>query len=103
VADPASAGWNFGRQGRDAFNNVYVLSALDESGLMQANSIGKKLQSTLLFLVPYTLSIAVFPYFCELVDRNDHANLGRLVTRFGRMLLSFSCRSRCSSPWRRCR
>jgi len=73
---------------RDAFNNVYVLSALDESGLMQANSIGKKLQSTLLFLVPYTLSIAVFPYFCELVDRNDHASLGRLVTRFGRMLLS---------------
>lgn len=73
---------------RDSFNNVYVLSALDESGLMQANSIGKKLQSTLLFLVPYTLSIAVFPYFCELVDKNDHASLGRLVTRFGRMLLS---------------
>jgi putative peptidoglycan lipid II flippase len=73
---------------RDEYNNVYVLSALDESGLMQANSIGKKLQSTLLFLVPYTLSIAVFPFFCELVDKNDHASLGRLVTRFGRMLLS---------------
>lgn len=73
---------------RDAYNNVYVLSALDESGLMQANSMGRKLQSTLLFLVPYTLSIAVFPFFCELVDRNDNAGLGRLVTRFGRMLLS---------------
>ncbi len=73
---------------RDVYNNVYVLSALDESGLMQANSIGKKLQSTLLFLVPYTLSIAVFPYFCELVDQKDHERLGRLVTRFGRMLLS---------------
>ena len=73
---------------RDEYNNVYVLSALDESGLMQANSIGKKLQSTLLFLVPYTLSIAVFPFFCELVDKKDHASLGRLVTRFGRMLLS---------------
>ena len=73
---------------RDEFNNVYLLSALDESGLMQANSMGRKLQSTLLFLVPYTLSIAVFPFFCELVDKNDHASLGRLVTRFGRMLLS---------------
>jgi putative peptidoglycan lipid II flippase len=73
---------------RDEYNNVYVLSALDESGLMQANSIGKKLQSTLLFLVPYTLSIAVFPFFCELVDKKDHASLGRLVTRFGRMLLA---------------
>lgn len=73
---------------RDEYNNVYVLSALDESGLMQANSMGRKLQSTLLFLVPYTLSIAVFPFFCELVDKNDQTNLGRLVTRFGRMLLS---------------
>ena len=73
---------------RDDFNNVYILSALDESGLMQANSMGRKLQSTLLFLVPYTLSIAVFPFFCELVDMNDQASLGRLVTRFGRMLLS---------------
>jgi len=73
---------------RDDYNNVYILSALDESGLMQANSMGRKLQNTLLFLVPYTLSIAVFPFFCELVDKNDHASLGRLVTRFGRMLLS---------------
>ena len=73
---------------REIVNNNYVLSAIDESGLMQANSMGKKLQSTLLFLVPYTLSIAVFPFFCELVDRQDNARLGILVTRFGRMLLS---------------
>jgi putative peptidoglycan lipid II flippase len=73
---------------RDQVNDVYVLSAVDESGLMQANSMGRKLQSTLLYLVPYTLSIAVFPFFCELVDKKDNASLGRLVTRFGRMLLS---------------
>ncbi len=73
---------------RDVYNNVYILSALDESGLMQANSIGRKLQSTLLFLVPYTLSIAVFPFFCELVDRQDREGLGQLLTRFGRMLLA---------------
>lgn len=73
---------------RDTVNSVYLLSALDQSGLMQANSMGRKLQSTLLFLIPYTLSIAAFPFFCELVDRNDHQKLGELVTRFGRMLLS---------------
>ena len=73
---------------RDEVNNVYLLSKLDASGLMQANSMGRKLQSTLLFVVPYTLSIAVFPFFCELVDRNDRESLGRLVTRFGRMLLA---------------
>jgi putative peptidoglycan lipid II flippase len=73
---------------RDMVNNVYILSTLEQSGLMQANSMGRKLQGTLLFLIPYTLSIAVFPFFCELVDRNDHKKLGQLVTRFGRMLLS---------------
>ena len=73
---------------RDLVNNVYILSELEQSGLMQANSMGRKLQGTLLFLIPYTLSIAVFPFFCELVDKNDHKKLGDLVTRFGRMLLS---------------
>ncbi len=73
---------------RDRVNDVYVLSAVDKSGLMQANSMGRKLQSTLLYLVPYTLSIAVFPFFCELVDKKDNDKLGRLVTSLGRMLLS---------------
>ncbi len=73
---------------RDQINHVYLLSSLDRSGLMQANSMGRKLQGTLLYLVPYTLSIAAFPFFCELVSKADAAGLGRLVTRFGRMLLS---------------
>ncbi|MBP5511728.1 MAG: hypothetical protein J6Z49_12495 [Kiritimatiellae bacterium] len=73
---------------RDEVNNVYLLSSLKESGLMQANSMGRKLQATFLFLVPYTLSVAAFPFFCELVDRNDHAKLGALLTKFGRILLA---------------
>lgn len=73
---------------RDMVNNVYILSTLEQSGLIQANSMGRKLQSTLLFLIPYTLSIAVFPFFCELVDQRDNRQLGALVTRFGRMLLA---------------
>lgn len=73
---------------RDQVNHVYLLSSLDQSGLMQANSMGRKLQNALLYLVPYTLSIAAFPYFCELVSKDDADGLGHLVTRFGRMLLS---------------
>ncbi|MBQ9432504.1 MAG: hypothetical protein IJU44_13235 [Kiritimatiellae bacterium] len=78
----------FVSRARDIFNNVYVLSSLKESGLMQANSMGRKLQSTFLFLVPYTLSVVAFPYFCELVDKNDTRKIGELLTKFGRILLA---------------
>ncbi len=73
---------------RDLFNNVYVPSGIDSAGLIQAISMGKKLQGTISFLVPYAFSIAVFPFFCELVDRKDHARLGQVITRSGRMLLA---------------
>jgi putative peptidoglycan lipid II flippase len=73
---------------RDVVNNVYILGELDAAGIMQANSMGRKLQNALHWLVPYTLSIAVFPFFCELVDQSDHARLGSVVTRVGRQLLA---------------
>lgn len=73
---------------RDVFNNIYVLSPLETVGLMQANSMGRKLQTTIHWLVPYALSIAAFPFFCELVDRRDHTQLGEVITRSGRMLLA---------------
>ncbi len=73
---------------RDHVNDVFVLGTIEESGLMQANSIGRKLQGTIHWLVPYTLSIAVFPFFCELVDKKDQHELGRLVTHFGRILMA---------------
>jgi len=80
---------------RDNINNVYLLSELDSAGLMQANSMGRKLQGAIHFLVPYSLSIAVFPFFCELVDRDDRAQLGSFITRSGRHLLAifipFAC------------
>jgi len=72
---------------RDNYNNVQVLSVM-EAGLMKANSFGKKLQSTLAFIVPSALSIAVFPFFCEMVDNQDQRKMGDLVTRFGRMMLA---------------
>lgn len=73
---------------RDVFNNVYILSSLESVGLMQANSMGRKLQSSIHWLIPYTLSIAAFPFFCELVDQRDHKQLGEVITHSGRMLLS---------------
>lgn len=72
---------------RDVFNDVTVLSGLRESGLIQANSMGRKLQGSIAMLLPYTLSIAMFPFLCELVDRRDNAKLGELLTKSGRMLL----------------
>jgi len=72
---------------RDNLNNVYVLSNLPEDGLIQANSIGRKLQGTFHFIVPLALAKAVFPYFCGLVDQRDTRGIGEFVTRCGRMML----------------
>lgn len=73
---------------RDNFNNVWILSSLDSDGLMQANSMGKKIFGAMHYVVPYALSIAVFPFFCELVDRKDRKELGRLITGATRLLLT---------------
>ena len=73
---------------RDIYNNVTILSYLHADGLLQANSLGRKLYSTVGWLVPYALSIAMFPFFCELVDRNDRTKLGEVLTHSGRMLLA---------------
>lgn len=73
---------------RDVFNNQYILSSIQTDGLMTANSFGRKLYSAVGWLVPYAISIAMFPFFCELVDKDDNEHLGELLTRSGRMLLS---------------
>jgi len=73
---------------RDIFNNVTVLSTLEAEGLMKANSLGRKLYTTLGWLVPYAISIAMFPFLCEMVDRKDRVGVGRLLTQSSRMLLA---------------
>lgn len=73
---------------RDVFNNQYILSHLDTEGLMTANSFGRKLYTAIGWLVPYAISIAMFPFFCELVDRDDKEHLGEILTHSGRMLLA---------------
>lgn len=87
LALPLVAGIVFAKA-RDVVNQSYVLSQLPEDGLLQANSMGRKLYSTLHWLVPYTLSIAVFPFFCDLADKRDVQGLARFVTKYGRMMLA---------------
>lgn len=84
---PMIAGILFAKY-RDLFNNVTVLSFLDTPGLLKANSFGRKLYGAISWLVPYAVSIAMFPFFCELVDRGDREKLGRIMTASGRMMLS---------------
>ena len=69
-------------------NDVYVLSGIHSPGWIQANNMGHALQGSINWLVPYAFAIAVFPFFCELVDRNDEERLGDVITRSGRMLLA---------------
>jgi peptidoglycan biosynthesis protein MviN/MurJ (putative lipid II flippase) len=39
-------------------------------------------------MIPYTVSIAIFPYFCDLASRNDSEKFGLLLSSSVRMLLS---------------
>lgn len=73
---------------RDIFNNVWILSRLETDGLLQANLFGRKLFSFIGWLIPYALSIAMFPFLCELVDRDDRKQLGEVMSQSARMLLS---------------
>ena len=73
---------------RDIYNHVTILSYLKTDGLMKANSAGRKLYLAISWLVPYAVSIALFPFFCELVDKNDRRRLGEIMTNAGRMLLA---------------
>jgi len=83
---PLIAGIVFARI-RDIFNNVWILSRLEE-GLMQASFFGRKIYQSLGWLVPYTISIAIFPFLCELEDRDDKKAFGEVISKSGRMLLS---------------
>jgi putative peptidoglycan lipid II flippase len=73
---------------RDIFNNVWVLSHVQTDGLMQANLYGRKLHGAIGWLVPYALSIAMFPFLCEMVDKNDRKEFSQILSQSCRMLLS---------------
>lgn len=74
-------------KGRDFYNNITVLSSLEADGLIKANAYGRKLFAAISTVVPYALSIAMFPFFCDLAARRDHDKLAEILTKSGRMLL----------------
>ena len=71
---------------RDNFNQIYVLSKVEE-GLMSINFMGRAFTDTLGFLVPYALSVGMFPYLCEMVDRGEHKGLGKLLASSSRFMV----------------
>lgn len=72
---------------RDVVNNVYFPSLLND-GLMKANSWGSKLEKVLVLLVPATLAIAVFPFFCEMAEQDNKSEFGSFVTNASRQMLT---------------
>lgn len=72
---------------RDAAS-VRFLTHIEQKGIIQANDFGRKLFASLQWLVPYALQIALFPFLCELVDRNDRQRLGEVLSSSCRMLLA---------------
>ncbi len=72
---------------RDVFN-VRILTHIDQRGVVQSADLGKKLFSTVSWLVPFTLQIALFPFLCDLVEKDDKEQLGKVLTKSCRLLVA---------------
>ena len=85
---PLLAGIIFAKM-RDNYNGIYSLSRYkSDPGLLMANDLGRKLFASIQWLVPYALQIALFPFLCELVDKNDREKLGEVLSTSCRHLLA---------------
>ena len=76
---------------RDVFNNIYILTGdniPNYEAVVKANDLGRKLFTTIQWLVPYALQIALFPFLCELVNKNDRQELGKVIGNSCRLLLA---------------
>ena len=65
----------------------YVLTA--KEGLPTYYKLGRTISGTVNSLIPYALSIALLPYFCDISARDDNKQLGDVLTRVIRMLVWF--------------
>lgn len=72
---------------RDTFNQAYILSNIHEEGLLAANVWGRKIYQAVSAILPYALSIAVFPFLCELQQARDKARQGTVLTHSCLLLL----------------
>jgi peptidoglycan biosynthesis protein MviN/MurJ (putative lipid II flippase) len=50
---------------------------------------GRQVIDAVAYLIPFSLSIALLPFFCDLAARNDNKRLGEILTQTIRMLLWF--------------
>lgn len=81
---PLLAGSAFAKV-RDYYLRYYLLSA--DAGNITINRYGIAISDTLNVLVPYAVSVALFPFLCEMADRSDREGMGRLLGRSTRLLL----------------
>ncbi|MHC4870584.1 MAG: murein biosynthesis integral membrane protein MurJ [Planctomycetota bacterium] len=66
---------------RDIYNDGWVLSHVPHNGLLSINKIGKKLFNSIGWLLPYSASIAMYPFFCELVDKDNKFELASILKK----------------------
>ena len=71
-------------QGRD---QVITKVLTSQANLKLYFGNGRNLSDTIQFIVPYTLSIALLPFFCDLAAREDNARLGAVLTQIIRILI----------------
>ncbi|HTL53030.1 MAG TPA: lipid II flippase MurJ [Planctomycetota bacterium] len=83
---PLSVGILLGKV-RDRFYAAPLTGA--SRGVLTAQKYGKGLFDTIGQLIPYALSIAMYPFFCDMVDRGDRNALGEYLTKATRMVIVF--------------
>jgi peptidoglycan biosynthesis protein MviN/MurJ (putative lipid II flippase) len=64
-----------------------VASAAQSAGTISSIFFGRSVVDTLNVLVPYSLSVGMFPYLCELADRGDRDALGQVLDRSSRLMV----------------
>jgi len=82
---PLLAGIMFAKV-RDIYNNILVLSVLP-AGVMSATAFGRKIYESIRFLGPYSVSVAMLPFFCEMVARRQREQLGQMITHSSRLIV----------------
>jgi putative peptidoglycan lipid II flippase len=75
--------------GRDLVTKGWYGSYLPVAGQLAAIDWAKRIGDFPRDVLPYALSIAMFPFLCEMANRKDHEQLGRVVTTAVKLLALF--------------
>lgn len=85
---PLLAGIVFSKA-REFINNILILNNIEIDGIISARSWGSKLYKTVGWFIPYGIAIAMFPYFCDMIDKDNKRELGHFLTDSSQILLLF--------------